>query len=58
MLFQLHVSDGAAKCNEQSMLITMQYHLDRAYWTRRATLPCVSCGLSQNYINAAYFYFI
>jgi hypothetical protein len=58
MFFQLQVSDGAVKCDEKSMLITMQYHLDRVYWILKAALPSVSGGLSQNYIHAAYFGFI
>jgi hypothetical protein len=58
MLFHLQVSDGAVKCDEQSMLITMQYQLDRAYWILKATLPSVPSGLSQNHIHAAYFGFI
>jgi hypothetical protein len=55
MLFKLQVSDGAVKCDEQSMLITMQYHLDRAYWILKTTLPSVSGGLSQNHIHVAHF---
>jgi vancomycin permeability regulator SanA len=57
-MFQLQVFDGALNCEEQSMLITKQYHLNRAYWILKATLPSVSGGLSQNHIHAAYFGFI